>query len=558
MEGITRKRGIADDATHQSNKKAKRTDQYEPLAREETIGIETLALGPAGVEKDPHSDYAVGCTMAFIDMPAEDRRRRPHEQSSLKEYPSFQDLDYLRPDELKVNTASDVTLTSLMRPCMAAGGPVLRVGDIITLHVVGDFHKEIEIIGALLKHTIPTAQGPLQLSRLSILISVPPGQEQELTSGQPSIVFPNDQHQDKITAPQSIWKAARTQFPAAAKFGMEGKQLWERMSVTRGNEELGTLHEMRLALQFCMNESDFAAQLTFSEGRGRGSKNRVDGMAKAGFFMLNSGTLFLKVPVDSVAGLNQDLLIDLGHELNEELATLASDGFAIVLVDSRGCHADGLPMSEKPKCLRNALTKGPNAFPTAYTKSIAGYSGWSNGYAHMGFPSLCRNDAGEVEVPAPFKYLYRTPAQPTLKVSEGEEVIWIDKEKTAATDFYEAEMKDKIRHYPLPLTRSRRPLHIQTMQYRKLEEGWVVDSRVHPDVPVKDVVSDEDFTEAMTKPRTRPMPDMKKAKKPKGDGSSANATWAGYETLGRRRTENGVPVTGRHATIEERFAGYER
>ena len=53
---------------------------------------------------------------------------------------------------------------------------------------------------------------------------------------------------------------------------MEGKQLWERMSVTRGDEELGTLHEMRLALQFGMNESDFAAQLTFSEGRDRGSK----------------------------------------------------------------------------------------------------------------------------------------------------------------------------------------------------------------------------------------------------------------------------------------------
>ena len=164
---------------------------------------------------------------------------------------------------------------------------------------------------------------------------------------------------------------------------MEGKQLWERMSVTRGDEELGTLHEMRLALQFGMNESDFAAQLTFSEGRDRGSKNRQDGMAKAGFFMLNSGTLFLKVPDDSVASLNQDLLIDLGHELNDHLTALASEGFAIVLLDTRGCHADGLPMPEKPKCLQNALIKGPNAFPTPYTRSIAGHSGWSNGYAHM-------------------------------------------------------------------------------------------------------------------------------------------------------------------------------
>ena len=99
--------------------------------------------------------------------------------------------------------------------------------------------------------------------------------------------------------------------------------------------------------------------------------------------MLNSGTLFLKVPDDSVASLNQDLLIDLGHELNDHLTALASEGFAIVLLDTRGCHADGLPMTEKPKCLQNALIKGPNAFPTPYTRSIAGHSGWSNGYAHM-------------------------------------------------------------------------------------------------------------------------------------------------------------------------------
>lgn len=83
--------------------------------------------------------------MAFIDTLAEERRLRPHEQSSLKEYPSIQDLDYLRDDQLRINTASDVTLTSLTRPCMAAGGPVLRVGDIVTLHVVGDFHKEVEV-----------------------------------------------------------------------------------------------------------------------------------------------------------------------------------------------------------------------------------------------------------------------------------------------------------------------------------------------------------------------------------------------------------------------------
>ena len=137
-------------------------------------------------------------------------------------------------------------------------------------------------------------------------------------------------------------------------------------------------------------------------------------------------------------------------------------------------------------------------------------------------------------------------------------MIWTDEEKKAATDFYDCEIKDKIRHYPLPLTRSRRPLHIRTMQYRKTEEGWVVDSRVHPDMPVEKAVSDDEFAEAMTKSRTRPLPEKKKDKKSKGDGNTAGAAWAGYESLGRRRLENGVPFTGRHATIEERFAGHER
>ena len=64
-------------------------------------------------------------------------------------------------------------------------------------------------------------------------------------------------------------------------------------------------------------------------------------------------------------------------------------------------------------------------------------------------------------------------------------MIWTDEEKKAATDFYDFEIKEKIRHYPLPLTRSRRPLHVRTMQYRKTEEGWIVDSSVHPDIPVE-------------------------------------------------------------------------
>lgn len=216
------------------------------------------------------------------------------------------------------------------------------------------------------------------------MISVPRGAERHLNGAHGNIAFPNDASRDRITAPTSIWKAARSQYPPAPKMPGEGKETWENMHVTRAGEELGTLHELRLALQFSMNEADFAAQLTFCDGRSRRTTHKVASNAsKAGFYMLNSGTLFLKVVEDAVQGLNQDLLIDLGAELNEKLASLAEDGYSIVLVDARGSHADGIPIPDDDDCLRRVLRKGPAAFPTDYTKRVAGFSGWTNGRAHM-------------------------------------------------------------------------------------------------------------------------------------------------------------------------------
>lgn len=131
--------------------------------------------------------------------------------------------------------------------------------------------------------------------------------------------------------------------------------------------------------------------------------------------------------------------------------------------------------------------------------------------------------------------------------------MWTPEEKNAVSDFHTEEMKDKIRHYPSPLTRSRRPLNVRTMQYRKAEDGWIVDTRAHPDIHSKHVATDEDFAEAMKKQRTRTVP-RHEAKKVVGDGEYDGASWASYETAGRIVPDK----SGRHATLEARFEGHER
>ncbi|KAG4434014.1 hypothetical protein IFR05_010496 [Cadophora sp. M221] len=545
MENTGSKRRAEDTGPYAGNKRPKPTDAHSPL--------EEIAANNQ-VEMNPYSDYAIGSTMAFIESEAGGRGQRPCEKVSIQEYPSIQDMDYLHSEDINIITTSDVTLQSMMRPCTSAGGPVLRVGDTITFRVFGDNFKEIEITRKNGSHTIPTTQGPFVLPNVSLMVSVPRGTARQLNGPNGNIAFPNDVSRDRITAPTSIWKAARSEYPPAPKMPGEGKETWENMRVTRAGEDLGTLHELRLALQFSMNEADFAAQLTFSEGRSRRTTQKdASNASKAGFYMLNSGTLFLKALEDAVQGLNQDLLIDLGAELNEKLASLAEDGYSIVLVDSRGSHADGIPIPDDEDCMRKVQRKGPAAFPTEYTKKVAGYSGWTNGRAHMGFPSLCRNDEGQIEILAPFKYLHRNPGMPSSAVPVDEQVVWTKAEENNVAEFHREEMNDLIQHYPLPLTRSRRPSHIRTMQYRKVGDGWIVDSRVHPEVHNEDVFAEGDFDMAMAMPRTRAIPSRRKPKKFVDHEKYEGAPWAGYETLGRIVPDK----NGRNATLEARFEGYK-
>ncbi|KAH9207612.1 hypothetical protein DL95DRAFT_468542 [Leptodontidium sp. 2 PMI_412] len=297
----------------------------------------------------------------------------------------------------------------------------------------------------------------------------------------------------------------------------EGKETWENMHVTRAGGKLGTLHELRLALQFSMNEADFAAQLTFS-----------------GFYMLNSGTLFLKVVENAVQGLNQDLLIDIGDELNEKLASLAEDGYSIVLVDSRGSHADGIPIPDDDNCLRRVLRKGPAAFPTDYTKRVAGFSGWTNGRAHMA------------------SHLSAEMMKEKSKFSLPSNTFTVTQECQARLF---PQHGDDRPHSTLPLTPDSITSSTLHPNNAASEGGSWIDcglsgtSRGHNE----DVFVDDNFDLAMTMPCTRAVPSRRKPKKFVDDRKYEGAPWAGYETLGRIVQDK----NGRSATLEARFEGYE-
>lgn len=96
---------------------------------------------------------------------------------------------------------------------------------------------------------------------------------------------------------------------------------------------------------------------------------------------LNSG-LYLKVQDDKLAGLNRDLLIDLGDELNTVLAALADEEHTVVMVDLRVMSEEGL-RAPNGTTFRDVLGEGPSALATTYMRELAGSCDWSKGYAHM-------------------------------------------------------------------------------------------------------------------------------------------------------------------------------
>jgi hypothetical protein len=157
---------------------------------------------------------------------------------------------------------------------------------------------------------------------------------------------------------------------------------YQDIMVKRNGRELGTLFELRQAFEFRMAEEDFYNQLNFSmEGRKQLSMEHVH----EGYHCIGS-CLYRKIRRVDLPFHNPNLIIDLGDELNAQLAACAEPGYTIVMIDSRILRNDGIagPHGVKKQELENALRNGPDAFTTEFTRAVAGWYGYSRGHAHIG------------------------------------------------------------------------------------------------------------------------------------------------------------------------------
>jgi hypothetical protein len=162
------------------------------------------------------------------------------------------------------------------------------------------------------------------------------------------------------------------------------KNHWAKIIAFRGDECFGSLNDLRLASHFVRNESDFQAQLIFGKQRKRITTGVQHGNAgDAGFFMNEYSTLYLKITTDQADALNQNLLIDLGLELNSGIAACAEDGFTIFMVDTRVLSPKDIPEPNTDLDFDEFLKQGPSAFPKPEQSRIASRYGYTNGHAHM-------------------------------------------------------------------------------------------------------------------------------------------------------------------------------
>ena len=377
-------------------------------------------------------------------------------------------------------------------------------------------------------------------------LSIPPGihQTSQRNRGIADIVLPNPpQFTARISSPKAIWDAISShavlpdfvQLPAGDGGPTKKESQWDSITVVRGTSKLGTLNDIRLALQFLMNEVDLQSQLSFCRKRKRRTPNAA---TKAGFFMSDHNGFYLKVKTTNFGTLNQDLIINLGSEYNQELSSLAEDGFIIYMVDQRVLNTDGLPVSLFSK-FETVLGHGPKSFPYQFMRQLAGSAGWTNGYAHMGLSSLSRDVQGQIELgDGPFKYIYRTPGKAQLQPPADAVVTWTKQEEKKVDKFH-AKLQGNIRHYPIPLSLSGPRFGIIATQYKKVGDQWVVDSNVHGVSTEALKVPGDAFEVAHSKQRTRKLSRRArgygvKASDNGADGRHSTTTLTGYEDAGRR------------------------
>ena len=125
--------------------------------------------------------------------------------------------------------------------------------------------------------TVPATVAPNPPTNLdrTFIIAVPPTKYKvSKQSLRADVVYPNQYHPHSIRGPTATLEAIKKEMSTITDRLEENDldeapSLWSTVNVIRDSQNLGYLEDLRLALQFSMNEVDFQRQLTFTGGRER-------------------------------------------------------------------------------------------------------------------------------------------------------------------------------------------------------------------------------------------------------------------------------------------------
>ena len=221
---------------------------------------------------------------------------------------------------------------------------------------------------------------------------------------------------ENVSGPGAIVRAVEAEMGILAR-DRRSDGGWKSVRARRGDEELGSLWDIRQAYHFALREGDYK---TFLEGTPPRHRRRLLKLhKKMGFMWLDDvPALFKKVALSDVSLQPLATVMPLSAALSAELERVVQPGFRLLRIDGRVLNEDGIPMPERTG-LEEFLARGPRSFPTEYTRRLASAHGpgWSGGLAHLGslalgYPLMNQSPKtlyvpGGLEMPLPGQWLSR-------------------------------------------------------------------------------------------------------------------------------------------------------
>ncbi|KAH6670459.1 hypothetical protein B0J14DRAFT_97380 [Halenospora varia] len=281
------------------------------------------------------------------------------------------------------------------------------------------------------------------------------------------ITVGNDPRSYNVVGPTDIGRAMRNVHPEVADWAS-----WSTVEVYRGVEKLGSLNEIRQACLFRQLEWIFQGFLTFTKTH---TRRITTEMSHDGFQVIAMSGLYRKIRVADYYAHNEALMLDFGVDLNNELAHLTDDAqnHMFVPIDMRIMNKDGIPAVSK-FLLEDAYNRGPASFTTPHCQRIASQCGYTNGHAFAACLALGKGHDGgsksswsqgrgkggdEDSLVAfakrdPNEFFKHTGYEVGLDTSP-KGLSWTVREVAVVTQWHNAKISGKIRHWPIPVTRQR-------------------------------------------------------------------------------------------------------